>query len=121
MKCLQLIFVALLSFNCSQALSKSYSTDYTGLYIYSLSNCYINANPVRLLSADLLDLEDNDEFVWGAAENKQYSRTNASAEQANDNDNAGITNFLARHRLSKRQADNAAPILVSCLTIFSTT
>ncbi|XP_017955876.1 venom protease isoform X1 [Drosophila navojoa] len=91
MKCLQLIFVALLSCSCSQALAKSYSADYT----------------------DLMDLEDNDEFVWGAAENRQYVRSNASAERANDddNDNAGISNFLARHRLSKRQAEGASPLL----------
>lgn len=76
-----------------------------------------------LCATDLMDLEDNNEFVWGAAENRQHGRTNASAERANDdnNDNAGISNFLARHRLSKRQAEGASPLLVSSgLRIFST-
>ncbi|ALC44773.1 CG9372, partial [Drosophila busckii] len=44
---------------------------------------------------DLLELSDNEEFQWGAAENQLYSNANANNK----------TDFLSRHHLSKRQAE----------------
>lgn len=62
-------------------------------------------------SPDLLELSDNDEFLWGATENRQYNQVKSN----NDTDNDGVSNFLSRHRLNKRQAsaETAAPMLVS--------
>ncbi|XP_062136285.1 venom protease [Drosophila sulfurigaster albostrigata] len=85
MKCLQLSFVLLLSFSWQLVLSKSYSNEHI----------------------DLLDLSDNDEFQWGADENKLYSQANDN----NDSNIDGISNFLSRHRLNKRQAPSDSPLL----------
>ncbi|KAM8708114.1 hypothetical protein ACLKA7_015134 [Drosophila subpalustris] len=85
MKCFQLIFVILFSFSWDLIASKSFSSEYI----------------------DLLDLSDNDEFQWGVDENKLYSQ----AKGNNDSDIVGISNFLSRHRLSKRQATAETPLL----------
>lgn len=44
-------------------------------------------------------------------ENRQYNQVKSN----NDTDNDGVSNFLSRHRLNKRQAsaESAAPMLVS--------
>lgn len=65
----------------------------------------------RFSLPDLLELSDNDEFQWGAVENRQYSQVKSN----NDTDNDGVPNFLSRHRLNKRQApsESASPMLVS--------
>ncbi|EDW04934.1 GH23895 [Drosophila grimshawi] len=87
MKCLELMFVALLSFRWQPVLSKSYSVEHT----------------------DLLELSDNDEFLWGAAENEQHVQAN------NNSDGADVSSFLSRHRLTKRQApaQSGSALLVS--------